>query len=337
MSSPRLRLSDKKVTIHDIAREAKVSIGTVSRALNNAHNINAETRERVMTISRRLGMRPRGATRRKHFAILVPDREKMVAGGYVELLMQELLYAISRRGCTLAVFTDSQVDEIGHCLFDGIFSATWSPLARDTVAKLKETPIIAINYTADVHKEFHVVGWDHKAEGRMVAEYFLERGHRRLGLIGTQPLSSRTNILRMQGYADACRKAGHPLQPARVELLETRALLYAAVKRVVDEDADAIFLPGQQKLAVEAAHIIQKMLGLKIPGDISLIGGENPGWSELLDPPLTTVTAPFQELADLSVTHMLDLAANRPRKMTEMIMKTTIIERKSVAARTGSR
>ena len=300
-----------------------------------ADNINEETRERVMTISRRLGMRPRGPTRRKHFAILVPDREKIVGGGYVDILVQELLYTLSRHGCALSVFTDRQADEIGHWLFDGIFSASWSPLALDTVATLKETPIIAINYTADFHKAFHVVGWDHKAEGRMVAEYFLERGHRRLGLIGTQPPSSRTNILRMQGYAEACREAGHPLQPSRVELLETRTLLYAAVKRVIDEEADAIFLPGQQKLAVEAAHIIQKMLGLKIPADISLIGGENPGWSELLDPPLTTVTAPFQELAELSVSHMLDLVANRPRKMTEMIMQTTIIERKSVATRTG--
>ncbi|MES2695821.1 MAG: LacI family DNA-binding transcriptional regulator, partial [Verrucomicrobiota bacterium] len=177
----------KKVTIHDIAREAKVSIGTVSRALNNAHNINAETRERVMSISRRLGMRPRGPARRKHFAILVPDRDKIVGGGYVDILVQELLYALSRHGCALSVFTDRQADEIGHWLFDGIFSASWSQLALDTVATLKDTPTIAINYTADRHPAFHVVGWDHKAEGRMVGEYFLERGHR-LRVEGVQHL-----------------------------------------------------------------------------------------------------------------------------------------------------
>ena len=330
---PRPRPAPKRITVHDIAREAKVSIGTVSRALNNAANINADTRERVMAISRRLGMRPRGLARRRHFALLVPDREKVVSGGYVDIMVQELLYALSRHGCALSVFTDRQADEIGRWLFDGIFSASWSQLALDTVATLKETPIIAINYTGDRHPAFHVVGWDHEAEGRRVAEYFLDRGHRRLGLIGTQPASSRTNTLRVKGYADACRAAGQPLQLARVELLETRTLLYAAVQRVIDEKADAIFLPGQQKLAVEALHIIQKMLGLKIPGDISLIGGENPGWSELLDPPLTTVTAPFQALAELAVSHMLDLVANRPRKMTEMILQTTIIERKSVAQR----
>lgn len=327
----------KKITIHDIAREAKVSIGTVSRALNNAQNINAETRERVMTISRRLGMRPRGPARRRHFAILVPDRDKLVGGGYVDMLVHELLYVLSRHGCALSVFTDRQADDIARWLFDGIFSATWSQPALDTVATLKETPIIAINYTAGRHPGLHVVGWDHRAEGRMVAEYFLSRGHRRLGLIGTQPAWSRTNARRVEGYAEACREAGHPLKAERVELLETRTLMYAAVKRVIDEGADAIFLPGQQKLAVEALQIIQKMLGLKVPGDISVIGGENPGWSELLDPPLTTVAAPFQELAELSVTHMLDLVARRPRQRTEMVMPTHLIERRSVALRSAPR
>lgn len=328
--------SSKKVTIHDIAREANVSIGTVSRALNNAHNVNPETRERVMSISRRLGMRPRGPARRQHFAILVPDRDKIAIGGYVDMFVQELLYVLSRQGCALSVFTDAQTEELSRWLFDGIFSVTWSQSSLAALAQIQATPIIAMN-RYDPDSRFHVVNWDHRAEGRMVAEYFLARGHRRLALIGSQPPFAKGGLLRTQGYDEACRKAGFPLLSSRVELLESRTLLYAAVKRVVDEGADAIFLPGQDKLAVESITILQKMLGLKIPADISIIGGENPGWSELLDPPLTTVAAPLRELAERAGAHMLDLVASRPRQPTETILRTHIIERKSVADRSAAR
>jgi len=74
----------------------EVSIGTVSRALKTRRTSTRRRASAVMTISRRLGMRPRGLARRRHFAILVPDREKVVSGGYVDILVQELLYALSR-------------------------------------------------------------------------------------------------------------------------------------------------------------------------------------------------------------------------------------------------
>lgn len=336
MSSARKKVrAGKKVTIHDIAREAGVSIGTVSRALNNAHNVNAETRERVMNISRRLGIRPRGPTRRRHFAIVVPDRARIAVGGYVDGFVQELLYVLSSHGCALSVFTDAQIGDLPRWLFDGVFSVTWAQETLVALAGVKETPIVAVNYTGEI-SAFHVVGWDHRAEGRMVAEYFLRRGHTRLALIGSQPPLNKSGILRMEGYAAACQEAGFPLRSSRVELLESRALLYAAVKRVVDQEADAIFLPGQDRLAVEAIAILQKMLGLRVPADISVVGGENAGWSELLDPPLTTVAAPLHELAERAVEHMLDLVASRPRLPTEMIVRTQILERKSVGDRTGA-
>jgi len=199
---------------------------------------------------------------------------------------------------------------------------------------LTETPIIAVNRFKD-SQSFHVVGWDHTAEGRMVAEYLLERGHRRLALIGLNPPGREANPLRLEGYRAACADAGYPLEEARVELMEDRSRLSFALKRAIENGADAIFVPGQEKLAVEALAALQNLLGVRVPEDVSVIGGENPGWSHLLNPPLTAVAEPLDLLARGAVDHMFDLIAKRGRRATEVILLKTIIERKSVRLRKG--
>lgn len=333
MSASSKKRPSRRPTVHDIAREAKVSIGTVSRALNNSDNVNAETRERVLDISRRLGMRSRSPVKGKHFAVLMPDRDRVVTGGYVDSLVYELLHALSAREAALFVFTDSQAEELPRCIFDGIFNVSWTQESLDLLGSIRETPIIAFNRSADTH--FHVVGWNNQAEGRMVADYFLARGHQRLAFIGTNPPGAQANPARLTGYRAACAKAGFPLDDARVELLEDRSRLSLALKRAIDHRADAIFIPGLEKLAIESLTILQSLLGLRVPEDVSVIGGENPGWSDLFNPPLTTVDTPLDLLAKGAVDHMFDLLEHRPRRATETYLLKKIIERKSVRTRTA--
>jgi LacI family transcriptional regulator len=180
---------------------------------------------------------------------------------------------------------------------------------------------------------FDVVGWDHRAEGKTVANYLIERGHRRLAFIALPPPHRNSTQNRLKGYGEACQASGVDLDPGRVELIEADHQLAPAISRVIDRGADAIFVPGQERGGILALGFIQRSLKLRIPEDISLIGGENPGWSALFDPPLTTVDAPFGLLAQRSVDHMLSLIDHSPTKSTEVFIGTNIIERKSVMIR----
>jgi LacI family transcriptional regulator len=78
---------------------------------------------------------------------------------------------------------------------------------------------------------------------------------------------------------------------------------------------------------------LQSILKVKVPEEVSIVGGEHAGWSPLFDPPMTTVDAPLEQLARRSVDHMLEMISHRPTKPSEVLLATPIIERKSVMDR----
>ncbi len=323
---------EKRVTIHDVAAEAKVSIYTVSRVMNNLPGVNPETREKVLEVCRRTKIRPRPLARRKHFALVIPNAGKYMPGGYVTTMVFELLNQISIRGLGLSLFSDSQVSKLSRQLYDGIFAMTWDEESVEALAAMESTPVVVINRFS-LAPRFHVVGWDHEAEGRAVAEYFLQRGHTRLAFVALPPATRQSTASRLLGYQKRCRKAGVAADPDCVEILESSAQLVGALGRLIEKRVDAIYFPGQERLGIEALYILQKLLKVRVPEDISIIGGENQGWSYLFDPPLTTVDAPCEQLASRCVDHMLELLDNHAPKQAEILIGTPIIERKSVRDR----
>jgi LacI family transcriptional regulator len=332
MPHPEKAKRSKRSTIYDIAREAKVSTGTVSRALNNSDDVNAETRELVLGISRRLGVRPRATVKRTHLAVIVPARDQIIPGSFVDTFVYELLHELSTRGCALSAFTELQIGDLNRWIFDGIFSLNWQPKVLETLAHLRDTPVVVVNRFQD-RGRFHLVGWDHWSEGQVVAEYLLQRGHRRLAFVSPHPTNSEANVIRVKGFCEAAAAAGYPVNDEYIELLEDGSPLYSALQRVVGRGADAIFIPGQGRHAMEAMAILQNLMKLRIPEDISLVGGESPGWSTIASPPLTTVHVPLSEVAKQAVELMHEVIAKKPRQMAERRIAATILERKSVRNR----
>jgi len=329
---PGARKSGKKVTIHDVAREAGVSIYTVSRTLNNVPGVNPKTREKVLDMCRRMGMRPRPVARRLHFAMVIPEARHYEPGSYIPMLSFQMLTELSSRGMGLTLFTDKKVKELSRLIFDGIFSMSWENSSLDILASLDNTPVVVLNRFSFADR-FHVVGWDHKAEGSTVADYLLQRGHKRLAFVAEPPGSRHSTQSRLAGYRERCIASGVGFDPHLVELLETRDQLVAALSRILARKADAIYLPAQGKLGPEALQALQIILKVKVPEQVSLVSGEHPGWSSLFDPPLTTVDAPLEQLARRGVDHMLEMIAHRPTRPSEVLLATPIIERKSVSDR----
>jgi|GEM_PF-1773427 len=329
--SPRARPKSNKVTIHDVAREAEVSIYAVSRALNNLTGVNPETRDRILQVSRKLGFRSRQDVRPTQFALVIPDPKTFPQGGYVTNVSFHLLLAASSQGIGLSLFTDTQLDGLSRRVFDGIFILTWNEESIKRLQKISATPKLAINRFS-LADRFHVVGWDHISEGRTVAEHLLEHGHQRLGLIALRA-SYHSTQSRIKGFREAHEKAGKPLRPESIEIIEDHSQLVNALSRLFELGVDGLYIPGQDRLGIEALQLAQKVFNRKIPQEVSIITGENPDWSELFDPPLTTVGAPFELLTKHCLDHMQSLVANRPTKPTEVLIDTPVIERKTVLDR----
>lgn len=330
-TQPKTR-ARSRATIHDVANRAGVSIYTVSRTLNNVPGVNPETRERVLDLCRQLNLRPRPVARRKHFALVIQKKDRANVAGYTATLAFQLLAEVSARKMALSLFTEDDLETLQRMLFDGILAVTWDNATIEMLAALKKTPVVVINRFS-LAPRFHVVGWDHAAEGRTVAEYLLGLGHRRLAFVAEPPAHWQSTQNRLASYRAACAAARRPLESRRVELLESREQLALALSRIMDSGADAIYAPGQGRLGPEVAQILQSSLKVRIPDDVSLVCGEHTGWSSLFTPPITTVDAPFELLARRSVDHLLALVEKCAAPPMEILLDTPIIERKSVLDR----
>jgi LacI family transcriptional regulator len=325
-------MQPKKATIHDVAREAGVSIFAVSRTLNGKSGVNSETRDLVLKVSRRLGMRPRPVAQRRHFALIIPDRGGFLPGGYVSNVTFELLHEVSAQGMGLSLFNDSDFPKLARQVFDGIFALTWQPQVIEQLAQITDTPVVVVNRFS-LADRYHVVGWDHRAEGRTVGEYLVRRGHRRPGFIAASPLARHSSRSRLEGFREVFAASGLPVDPQLAEALETPEQLVSALRRLIDRRVDSIYFPGQERLGIEAVRLLQRVFQLRVPDDISIVAGENAGWSALCDPPLTTVDAPLELLARRCVDHMVNLMEHLPTEPTEVLIATPIIERLTVVDR----
>lgn len=328
----RASSTNNRATIHDVARQAGVSIYTVSRTLNNVPGVNPETRERVLDLCRQLNMRPRPIAKRKHFALVIQKKDRTNTTGYTAMLAFQLLAEVSARSMALSLFTEDDCETLQRTLFDGILAITWDDPTVEMLSTLKKTPIVVINRFS-LTSRFHVVGWDHETEGRTVAEYLLKLGHKRLAFVAEPPAHWRSTQNRLASYRAACAAARRPLEANRVELLESREQLALALSRIMASGADAIYAPGQGRLGPEVAQVLQNSLKVRIPEDVSLVCGEHPGWSSLFTPPLTTVDAPLELLARRSVDRLLAIIEKRTSAPAEILLDTPIIERKSVQDR----
>lgn len=336
-SPKKKRARSGKTTIYDIAREAGVSTGTVSRALNNSSGINEDTRQKVLEISRRLGVRRRSSIKRAHFALVIPARsQKSPRPQQVDQFVYNMMIELSIRGCAMSVFSESQLESLRRGIFDGIFSVSWEPLALEVMNSVNDTPVIILNRFQDPG-HMNVVGWNHISEGRIVAEYFLNRGHRQLAFLAPQPMNREANQLRLRGMQEAAAAAGCPIEDGCIELLEEGSPLYAALQRIIKRGADAVFVPGHGRFAMEVTNVVQGVMKLCVPDDISVIGGESQGWSLLTNPPMTAVRVPYEEIVvaavDLMYVLIQDKGQGQPR---ERLLDISLIERKSVADRTST-
>ena len=331
---PRKRRSrSSKATIFDIAREAGVSTGTVSRALNNSDEISADTREKVLEISRRLGVRRRSSIKRMHFAVVIPAASQATPRPGMDAFVYDLMIEFSIRGCAMTLFSEKQIESLRRGIFDGVFSVNWHPEALAVLNHINDTPVLILNRFQD-HGSLNVVGWDHVSEGRIVGDYLFGLGHKRIAFLTPHPMNREANQLRLQGLREVAIAHGYPLDEGCIEMLEVGSPLYAALARIVACEADAIFVPGQGRYAMEVINLLQGVMGLRVPDDISVVGGESPGWSLQTNPPLTAVRVPYELIASEAMNLMLDLIQNKgDGQPVERLLNVELIERKSVRDR----
>lgn len=304
-----------RANVYQVAELAGVSPGTVSCVLNNRGRIGEETRVRVLAAARSLGFRPQVQIRTKQVGV-VADKiwHSLHDGSYYQSLWSHIALALCRHDMAMVV-PENPEEHLQRHYLDGVIVVGEYPAFAPMAARLSEhTPVVFTDDFSERENRWTVRS-DCEATGRLAAEHFLKNGRRRLAFVGSPGSQER---VRLEGYRKAILAAGAECHEELFLMRSQEITFYSAVSRVVRLGADAILIPGSNYEALEGLNVIINVMGLKIPDDVALIGGEVHGVSEFLPPPMTTIEEPLTAIANLAVDTLAALMGGEtpPRSTT---------------------
>jgi LacI family transcriptional regulator len=332
------------ITIRDVAREAKVHPGTVSRALNEQTRplVNDATVERVLRAAEQLGYRPnriaRGLkTNRSHtIGVLIPD----ITNPLFPPILRGIEDRLEREGYTpLIVNTDNDSDRERTVLeamrarqVDGFISAT-ARLDRELLAELaaSDAPLVLVNRSLEDGSVPAVTVNDRQGI-RLAVEHVAALGHKRIGHVGG-PQNISTGHRRHLGFLEAMAVAGldapdENLRFGRWFVEEEGARVCA---ELLDGASDLTAIVAANDLLAIGCYDTLEARGLRCPQDISVVGFNDMPFIDRLRPPLTSVRVPQREIGTVAADLLLQRLADATQTAREILLEPTLVVRGSTA------
>jgi len=303
-------------TIRDVARDAGVSVATVSRLINRTGRVRDDTARRVQAAIDRLGFRPNAigrtlsTARTRTLGVVIPSLSNPVfaeavagitteakAQGYT-LMFTSTEYASAEEQPLVGALLDYQVEGLILTVADAADSPVLDRLDHDAV------PYVLI-YNQPTERGRPTVTVDNVTAGREVAGMLVDLGHERLAMVSGRLAASDRARARRDGFVAEATARGLP--PPRVLEVD-----------FVDLDADAALAPliadrataptalfcSNDLLAISVIGALGR-LGLGVPGDVSVIGFDGIAVGAQLHPTLATVTQPSREMGRVATTRLL--------------------------------
>ncbi|OUM88823.1 MAG: catabolite control protein A [Bacillus thermozeamaize] len=332
------------VTIYDVAREAGVSMATVSRVVNGNPNVKPSTRKKVMETIERLGYRPnavaRGLASKKTttVGVVIPDISNPfyaeVTRG-VEDIAKMYHYNIilgnsdqqkPKELDLINTFLEKQVDGL-------LFMGREITPEHEEVFDSAHVPIV-LCATRDEKRRFPAVNINHRLAASEATHHLIEGGHRRIALIGGPLEDPQRGRAKFEGYREALETADLPFDEQLVRIGDYRYDSgFAAMQELlaIPEPPTAVFCVSDE-MAVGAIHAIQEH-GLRVPEDIEVIGYDNIPLASMVRPKLTTIGQPMYDLGAVAMRLLTKFMNHEPVEEQRVVLLHQWIERDSTRTR----
>jgi LacI family transcriptional regulator len=325
------------VTVYDVAREAGVSITTVSRVLNAPGKVSPATRERVRLAIDRLGFVPKAEAaaraRKAHgrIGVLAPfftypsfvQRLRGVADALEFTPYELVIYNVDSSERRDAYLSSLPVTR----RLDGLIIMAL-PFGEEAADRLVDSALAAvtIEFSQDPFSSIRI---DDRAGGQMVADYFLRRGDRCCGFVGDSDLPDyaiHTSDMRLDGYRSRLEQAGVGLPDEYIALApHGREHARHGTLKLLDlpQPPTAIFAASDSQAfgVLKAA----RERGLDVPGELAVVGFDDIESAD--DVGLTTVRQPLEESGRVAVELLLARLANPNRLQQRIRFPLTFVQR----------
>jgi LacI family transcriptional regulator len=309
-----------RITILRVAETAGVSKQTVSRVINNHPDVADVTRKHVQQVIDELGYHPSAVARsltkqRTHTIAVVTAGLNLVGPSSVlngiTLKAEELGYALLIKNLTRFRINDYQglVRFLNEMRVEGV---AWAcpdieHYRQQIVEKLSRLPTpVVFQGSAPLENALFVIV-DNYDGGCQATQHLIDQGFRNIAHI-SGPLVFADAEERKAGWSDTLEKAGMQPSPSHSAEGDWSAASGAqAAATLLDNypEMDAIFV-GNDQMAIGAMQTMQGR-GLRVPGDIAVIGYDNIAESAFSSPPLTTVAQDFELMGAKTIELLVDV------------------------------
>ncbi|WP_419921225.1 LacI family DNA-binding transcriptional regulator [Candidatus Poriferisodalis sp.] len=316
-------------TIYDVAREAGVSISTVSLALNSPERVRPETLKRIMLAVDSLGFVP------KSEAMARARRGTGRVGVIAPVTAFPTAFGLRLSG----IFAGTKNENMDIVLFDHESAATSRLVSLPVTRRVDGLIIMSVPFDEAIehrllrqniptvlleipHRGFSTVIVDHEGGGRDAGRLLVERGHSRFGYLGARQTHDYPSQSRLQlaGFASAIGTAP-----------DTRSVDYgfanaveAGTELLSQPDRPTAILAHDDLLA-SGLLLAARQLGLAVPGDVAIVGFNDAHIAEPLG--LTTVRQPFEESGRTAIRMLLERIANPDISPRDVTLRVSLIER----------
>lgn len=327
-----------KVTIKDVAKEAGVSISTVSFALNNVDVINPETKKRVLEAASKLNYTPdlNGRNLKAQATGVLGLFLGAIRGPYYGELSDSIYHACKEKNYELEIFLSTDSNHIMTNILgrrvDGAIvlnSAIGENEAR--ILEEKGIPTVYIDRISESEMSSSVV-FDSYNGGEKAASFLMELGHKKFMLIQGET-GNYDGIEREKGFKEALRNAGITLEKDYILKGEfEREAAYNSVTAFLETGKplpDAIFAAND--LSAIGVMAALKDGGVNVPKDVSVMGCDDIEMTRLMSPSITTIRTNFERQGIIAVEELTNLIRGEHGKV--ITINGRIIPRGSTIAK----
>lgn len=331
------------ITLRDIAKALNLSTSTVSKSLRDSYEIGEQTKKKVLSYAQQVGYRPNSIAKSlkegksRSIGVIICS----IDNTFVSQMLESIDRACNDRGYSILIMQSKESYEqeknaiklLNARGIDGLLISPAYETADVThINEVMQTglPVVLFDrLTPAIHTQ--KVSSHNFQGGYQATSHLLKNGYKKIALLHSLTDLSIT-VERIEGYKQAL--AAFPL-PIREEYIQgcnsqNSTLVKESIEHALKflmklpEPPEAILATSDQ-ISTNVIHIIHK-LGLKIPGDLALIGFTNTELADALNPPLSTISQPASEIGHVAAEKLMDLIEGKTDNSIEKLDQTILLD-----------
>jgi len=332
------------ITIKDVAKQAGVSISTVSRVINDSKPVTDEVKQKVLDVIKETGYIPNPLARSlvtkksQLIGVIVPE----VSDSFVNEILNgiEEVAKMYDYEILLANTYSDKAQEL-KCInllrakqVEGIVMISWK-VEEEHINYIQNCGIPA-SYISKTARDYdiHTVSVNNTEATYDMTKYLIEKGHKDIAFIMTSQDDTVLEMERLLGYEKALKEKNIKINKDLIKYGETTYEAgYSSMKELLDEGKvpHAAFVTGDEA-AIGAINAICDA-GYRVPEDISVAGFNDVKIAKIYRPKLTTVHQPLYDMGAVAIRMVIKMINKEPLEDKKIELPYKIVERESVIER----